>query len=375
MKNLTQLLLLITGSGVTASNSIFQERLSGNNSGTESKVESVEEFEGTLTSGESSPEIRGGWARAPVKDTLDIGTTLGDCFVRTAAELDLQILTRDYQRQQCSLHTGTLDVQSFAGCVLATITVSASSLATPYLPLPTNTGKATTDFVSWAKNGPGYGHKQSNERMMPSKVNIMVGHTGDCRAVLSEKGGAARDLTVDHKPQLATEKERIEVAGGWVHNKRVNGVLAVSRSFGDIQYKTFDGSTRFLTAEEPGGIWSKTQQVISKPDILEFSVDSCHEFIVIASDGLWDVFSSQECINFVRWQLQKQEGDLTKTAEALVAAAFIRGTADNTSAVICALNQLESSSAPVDLSTSVCPVIPPSLRPHGKLNRSSIRIT
>lgn len=50
---------------------------------------------------------------------------LGKCFIHTAADLDLQILTRDYQRQQCSLHTGTLDVQSFAGCVLATMTVTS----------------------------------------------------------------------------------------------------------------------------------------------------------------------------------------------------------------------------------------------------------
>ena len=368
--------VLFSYSGIRDTGGIFHERAyayGAGDSGSEpdSNAESVGEFEGTLTSGESSPEVKGGWVRTPVKDSLEIGTSLGACFIRTAAELDLQILTRDYQRQQCSLHTGTLDVQSFAGCVLATITVSASASSAPYLPLPVSTGKATTDFVSWAKKG--HGHRQTASRI-PSKVNVMVGHTGDCRAVLSERGGTARDLTVDHKPQLASEKERIEVAGGWVHNKRVNGVLAVSRSFGDIQYKTFDGSTRFLTAEEEGGIWSKTQQVISKPDILEFSVDATHEFVVIASDGLWDVFTSQECVNFVRWQLQEQDGDLTKTAEALVAAAFTRGTADNTSAVICALNQVESSLPRVDLSTSVCPVIPPSLRPNGKLNRSSIRI-
>jgi serine/threonine protein phosphatase PrpC len=35
----------------------------------------------------------------------------------------------------------------------------------------------------------------------------MVGHTGDCRIVLSEKGGIARDLTIDHKPINASEKE------------------------------------------------------------------------------------------------------------------------------------------------------------------------
>jgi hypothetical protein len=59
-------------------------------------------------------------------NALEIPPTsiLGECFIHTAADLDLQILTRDYQRQQCSLHTGTLDVQTFAGCVLATMTVT-----------------------------------------------------------------------------------------------------------------------------------------------------------------------------------------------------------------------------------------------------------
>mmetsp|Transcript_20171 Transcript_20171/g.19484 ORF Transcript_20171/g.19484 Transcript_20171/m.19484 type:complete len:2393 (+) Transcript_20171:111-7289(+) len=363
---------------------------------------------------------------------------LGECFIHTAADLDLQILTRDYQRQQCSLHTGTLDVQTFAGCVLATMTatsripnppsVSPIRNQAPYSPLTATPGsspirssslirspmshtppkegdrdslclsltpdkdphrdrilddthdidrkddmdidkKGDIDIDRWAENrgmaagmskGGDQGSKEKTDGDLRNKVNIMVGHTGDCRIVLSEKGGIARDLTIDHKPINASEKERIEAAGGWVHNNRVNSVLAVSRSFGDIQYKMFDGSIRFLAPEEEGGIWSKTQQVISKPEILEFDVEANHEFVVIASDGLWDVFTSQECINFVRWQLGRQGGDLEKTAEALVEAAFNRGTADNTSVIICAFNQTENPSSPRGKeSEAMCPIIRP----------------
>ena len=320
---------------------------------------------------------------ARVKALVEPPLSLGHSFVRTAAELDLQILTRDYQRQQCSLHTGTLDVQTFAGCVFATMVVtSASTVSTVTTPKDSPSspcsaaGLAKTDIVSWVKKEKPLRwikRGSADDMVKTTGIHVMVGHTGDCRAVLSERGGYARALTMDHKPQLASEKERIEVAGGWVHNNRVNGVLAVSRSFGDIQYKTFDGTTRFLTAEEEGGIWSKTQQVISKPDILEFSVDASHEFVVIASDGLWDVFSSQECVNYVRWQLKQQGGDLTKTAEALLSAAFLRGTADNTSAVIVAFNQTDTSEERVDLSTSVCPIMPPASK-LAKINRPYIRL-
>jgi serine/threonine protein phosphatase PrpC len=332
--------------------------------------------------GESGKSGKSGDSRVKAAHVEPV-LTLGNSFVRTAAELDLQILTRDYQRQQCSLHTGTLDAQTFAGCVFATVVVtSASAVSTAVSPKdspssPSNAaGLAKTDVVSWVKKEKPLRwikRGSTDDIVKTSGIRVMVGHTGDCRAVMSEKGGVARALTMDHKPQLASEKERIEVAGGWVHNNRVNGVLAVSRSFGDIQYKTFDGTTRFLTAEEEGGIWSKTQQVISKPDILEFSVEACHEFVVIASDGLWDVFSSQECVNYVRWQLKQQGGDLTKTAEALLSAAFLRGTADNTSAVIVAFNQTDTAEERVDLSTSVCPIMPPASK-LAKINRPYIRL-
>ena len=45
---------------------------------------------------------------------------------------------------------------------------------------------------------------------------------------------------MDHVPTNPVETSRIECAGGWVQNGRVNGVLGVSRSFGDIMFKSYD---------------------------------------------------------------------------------------------------------------------------------------
>lgn len=71
------------------------------------------------------------------------------------------------------------------------------------------------------------------------EIFALMANVGDCRAVISDNG-VALQITEDHKPQLPQEKERIEAAGGWVHKNRVNGLLAVSRSFGDINYKAVD---------------------------------------------------------------------------------------------------------------------------------------
>jgi len=48
-------------------------------------------------------------------------------------------------------------------------------------------------------------------------------------------------LSDDHKPDDAPEKMRIEAAGGFVEDNRVNGSLNLSRSMGDFEYKSSDG--------------------------------------------------------------------------------------------------------------------------------------
>ena len=50
--------------------------------------------------------------------------------------------------------------------------------------------------------------------------------------------GEPVELSYDHKPSNAKERERIQAAGGTVSNGRLMGVLSVSRAFGDIEYKT-----------------------------------------------------------------------------------------------------------------------------------------
>ncbi len=60
-------------------------------------------------------------------------------------------------------------------------------------------------------------------------------------------------------------------AGGTITNNRVNGSLAVTRAFGDFFYKK--------------------SGVSSVPEINKVSIGKDDEFMIIATDGLWDVMS------------------------------------------------------------------------------------
>lgn len=69
--------------------------------------------------------------------------------------------------------------------------------------------------------------------ILVTKSRYFVANIGDSRAVLCRAGQAVA-LSTDHKPDLPEERERIEKAGGYVKQGRVNGSLSLSRSFGDF---------------------------------------------------------------------------------------------------------------------------------------------
>ena len=69
-----------------------------------------------------------------------------------------------------------------------------------------------------------------------TKTEIYVANAGDTRAVIA-KAGKAKPLSNDHKPDDLNEKRRVERAGMFVEEGRVNGIIAISRAIGDWEYK------------------------------------------------------------------------------------------------------------------------------------------
>ena len=66
---------------------------------------------------------------------------------------------------------------------------------------------------------------------------IFCANAGDSRSILVKRGNAVVELSKDHKPGNTEEEARINAAGHFVSDDRVDGNLALSRAFGDFQYK------------------------------------------------------------------------------------------------------------------------------------------
>ena len=125
---------------------------------------------------------------------------------------------------------------------------------------------------------------------------MFIANTGDSRTVLSYCGTAI-DLSKDHKPDDHTEAARIYQAGEYVEDSRVKGQLALSRAFGDFEHKT----NEHLRPEE--------QAVSCVPDIKVESITMDSQFIFLACDGIWDVMSSQEVVDFIHEHIYESKYD------------------------------------------------------------------
>jgi serine/threonine protein phosphatase PrpC len=124
--------------------------------------------------------------------------------------------------------------------------------------------------------------------------------------VLARRGNETVNwASKDHKPSNTEETVRILKAGGFVRGGRVDGDLAVSRSFGDFDLKQNTNLPRC------------SQKVSVEPDVKQFARDDADEFIVLACDGVWDVIDSEPCVVWVRNAL-KTQSDLGKVCEDLI---------------------------------------------------------
>lgn len=119
---------------------------------------------------------------------------------------------------------------------------------------------------------------------------LYVANAGDSRCVLCRSGQAV-DMSVDHKPTQEEERNRILKAGGFISDGRVNGCLALSRAIGDLEFKR----SYELAPEE--------QVVTAYPEVRKLELSREDDFLILACDGIWDVLSSQACVDFVKQKL------------------------------------------------------------------------
>ncbi|XP_071710146.1 probable protein phosphatase 2C 75 [Rutidosis leptorrhynchoides] len=153
---------------------------------------------------------------------------------------------------------------------------------------------------------------------------LIVANCGDSRAVLCRNGKAV-PLSVDHKPDREDERARIEALGGRIlfagNGARVEGVLAMSRAIGDRLLK---------------------QVVTSEPEFMFIKREAGDMNLILASDGLWDVLSSELSCEVVH---KCQEEDLkcnlraARSATAVAAALLVRlamgrRSSDNISVIV-----------------------------------------
>jgi serine/threonine protein phosphatase PrpC len=126
--------------------------------------------------------------------------------------------------------------------------------------------------------------------------DLVVGNVGDSRAVLGTRDHdnslIAVQLTIDLKPNLPKEEERIKLRKGrvfslknepdvarvWLPNSDFPG-LAMARAFGDFCLKDVG--------------------LISVPDVSYRRLTEKDEFVVLATDGIWDVLSNEEVVEIV----------------------------------------------------------------------------
>ncbi|CAL9083506.1 unnamed protein product [Musa textilis] len=126
--------------------------------------------------------------------------------------------------------------------------------------------------------------------------DLVIGNIGDSRAIMGTRDEdnnlIAIQLTVDLKPNLPREAARIqqckgrvfalqdepEVARIWLPNNNSPG-LAMARAFGDFCLKDYG--------------------LISVPEISYRHLTEKDEFIVLATDGVWDVLSNKEVVDIV----------------------------------------------------------------------------
>lgn len=160
---------------------------------------------------------------------------------------------------------------------------------------------------------------------------FLFANVGDSRSFLISDG-QLRFETADHKPHSPEEFKRITTNGGFVRYGRVNGNLALSRAFGDFEFKRHYTGSMFQKSYNP-----LAQPVIAKPTIDVIEKRENDQIIVLGSDGIFDVFGVSDDLSKYVFNRFQVHGNAEKISEEVIDTCFARGSTDNMSVLLVSL--------------------------------------
>lgn len=146
---------------------------------------------------------------------------------------------------------------------------------------------------------------------------LYVGNVGDSRAIIAtkdEKGNIiSRPLSIDQTPFRQDERERLKSKGAVIMTiDQIDGTEPMHENWGD------DGGDDIDVAGDPPRVWDDSLQkpgcaftrslgdaiaedigVFAEPEILIWDITSQDQYIVIASDGVFEFLTSQVVVDMI----------------------------------------------------------------------------
>lgn len=153
-----------------------------------------------------------------------------------------------------------------------------------------------------------------------SNNSLTLAHAGDSRAVMGKRtavgGYSCVVLTQDHKPDRPDEKKRIQACGGHVGSRQVmietmGGRVPSNVTTGPcrVWYKHGNDTMGLAMSRSLGDGIVHTCGVSAEPEILQTTLDPTgkDEFLILATDGLWDVIDSLQAVRIVGSIIMKNQ--------------------------------------------------------------------
>lgn len=148
-----------------------------------------------------------------------------------------------------------------------------------------------------------------------TEAHVYTANVGDCKSVLSARG-ACVELNTCHNPNVASERDRFQAIGIYCSADHIGGSdINVCRTLGD-----YDLGLPLKGRDAEG---HQVGPLISEPEVGCVPLDELSEFVITASDGLWDYYSPESSVlSDTRRQMRRLEEDPQLVAEWLLEQAL-----------------------------------------------------